>query len=538
MDRKPGEETGRGGRTWRRTLLVAAALVRLPLSALAGGAREARAGISGNLTVSGSLTTSTFVVPGGELTLNVSTLGVTVTAATAPPGCPVSTLLGAATVTFTCTATGAGLPAGTVIPLTFSSMVGSASGTATYNANGPYAGSGAVSAPTPIAAAPCNFVPASLTSTCTLTTTTQVVPGGTLDITVSGQAAPAQSVQITTTSTPTTLGGANGCALDTRAGGIPTAMAATADITFYCGRIPQSIPPGTSITVSIAANITGAPTIQASQNSDVPPALPAQQSIPNPTAQPVSFGGSAKSTSVGFVNPPGSAAVGQPVTFKTMSAVGPACGSIVSDRWDFGDNTPGQTTLSDSATHTYAAAGTYQVLLTVTDCAGGIATATTAITITAPPVNPPPPQGATVTYPAGWTIIAGPAGTIVTGASGPLYALQAGDAGFEIVPSAMPLQAGLGYWALFPTATAVNLPALAAQTVQVRLPAGQWMLIGNPGSSAATVSGADAVYVCRGDSGCQPAPMLMSFPPMAVLRPGQGAWAISATGGVATISSH
>jgi PKD repeat protein len=63
------------------------------------------------------------------------------------------------------------------------------------------------------------------------------------------------------------------------------------------------------------------------------------------------------------------------------SASADADGSIASRSWDFGDG--GSSTLT-SPSHTYAAAGTYSVVLTVTDNKGATGTASSAVTVTAP----------------------------------------------------------------------------------------------------------------------------------------------------------
>ncbi|MGH1525255.1 PKD domain-containing protein [Leifsonia sp. L25] len=57
-------------------------------------------------------------------------------------------------------------------------------------------------------------------------------------------------------------------------------------------------------------------------------------------------------------------------------------GSVVGYAWNFGD---GGTATTPTASHTYAAGGTYTVSLTVTDNRGGTNTATKSVTITAPP---------------------------------------------------------------------------------------------------------------------------------------------------------
>ncbi|GIG38661.1 PKD domain-containing protein [Cellulomonas phragmiteti] len=60
-------------------------------------------------------------------------------------------------------------------------------------------------------------------------------------------------------------------------------------------------------------------------------------------------------------------------------------GTIASWAWDFGDGSTGQ---GATASHTYAAAGTYPVTLTVTDDDGLTGSASTEVTVEVPPVRP------------------------------------------------------------------------------------------------------------------------------------------------------
>ncbi|MBL0165050.1 MAG: pre-peptidase C-terminal domain-containing protein [Xanthomonadales bacterium] len=59
-------------------------------------------------------------------------------------------------------------------------------------------------------------------------------------------------------------------------------------------------------------------------------------------------------------------------------------GSISSRSWNFGDST---TSTATNPSHTYAAAGTYSVALTVTDNGGATNSVTKSVTVTAPPSN-------------------------------------------------------------------------------------------------------------------------------------------------------
>ncbi len=85
-------------------------------------------------------------------------------------------------------------------------------------------------------------------------------------------------------------------------------------------------------------------------------------------------------------NGPYTGTVGEPVTFDGSGSNDPD-GTIVAYDWDFGD---GNTGTGMTPTHTYAADGTYNVTLTVTDDAGETDSATTTATIGTVPPNQPP----------------------------------------------------------------------------------------------------------------------------------------------------
>lgn len=142
---------------------------------------------------------------------------------------------------------------------------------------------------------------------------------------------------------------------------------------------------------------------------------------------------------------------------------------------------------------------------------------------------PPPPSTVQVTYPAGWNIVAGPRGMTFPQASGPLYTLQAGDRAYRVVSPTAGVLPGRGYWAFFPRRTTVTLSGAAAGLEQISAPAGQWVMVGNPGYVGATVTGADAVFTWDAGRGIYVAGR--------TLLPGQGGWAISYRGGIVAVSA-
>jgi hypothetical protein len=118
---------------------------------------------------------------------------------------------------------------------------------------------------------------------------------------------------------------------------------------------------------------------------------------------------------------------------------------------------------------------------------------------------------------------------VLTGVGGSLATLQPGDTSYESMPSTSPLKGGRGYWAYFGSSSTQNLPLTTSGSVTMNLPAGTPVLIGNPSSSMATVSGATMVSTFDPSTG--------KYAATTTLKPGQGAWAESDNGGPVTVSA-
>jgi len=122
-----------------------------------------------------------------------------------------------------------------------------------------------------------------------------------------------------------------------------------------------------------------------------------------------------------------------------------------------------------------------------------------------------------ISYPAGWNLISGPAGSTVAGASGPIFSVQPGDAVYESFPASSPLRGGWGYWAFFPNGGNLTPGTSQSRCLIVPVP-GAWVMVGNPSTAgAAPVSGADDVLTYTPMAGSQQA---SSIPV------GAGAWVI------------
>lgn len=151
-----------------------------------------------------------------------------------------------------------------------------------------------------------------------------------------------------------------------------------------------------------------------------------------------------------------------------------------------------------------------------------------------PPVLPPsfappaPQQGLSVGYASGWNLIGGPTGTSPSGLAQSLFTFQASDVNYEVLPPGASLQGGQGYWALFSGPDSATLPPVAPQTTTVSLPAGHWIMVGNPSDGRVNVSGADIVDAYDAIQG--------QYYQTTILGAGQGAWVFSTYGGTLTMT--
>ena len=115
------------------------------------------------------------------------------------------------------------------------------------------------------------------------------------------------------------------------------------------------------------------------------------------------------------------------------------------------------------------------------------------------------------------------------GANGPMYTWQLGDTVYQTIANGTAVKAGVGYWAYFTSDSTNTVPLTTSGTINVQLPAGVPILIGNPGSTDAALSGADSVSAFD--------PTSNNYNAVTTLKPGQGGWAISSAGGSVTISN-
>jgi hypothetical protein len=134
-----------------------------------------------------------------------------------------------------------------------------------------------------------------------------------------------------------------------------------------------------------------------------------------------------------------------------------------------------------------------------------------------------------VGYHAGWNLVGGPDGTTFN-AAGNAYTFGVTDSSYVTSAGTAPIGGGNGYWMYFPADTTVLMNGTGASTMQVSVPPGTYIMIGNPsGTQSVTVSGADQVLTY--DAGAQ------QYTATTTLGIGQGAWAFSTAGGTITLTA-
>jgi len=138
--------------------------------------------------------------------------------------------------------------------------------------------------------------------------------------------------------------------------------------------------------------------------------------------------------------------------------------------------------------------------------------------------------GSAVSYPAGWNLVGGPPGTVISGTTAALYYLPPGSSSYQTLPAGTAMQPGVGYWAYFAAGMTATLPTGSNGTVTVNLPPGQFITIGNPSNGTATVSGPAGLVVLVYS------PSTGGYTQTTQLQPGQGAWAALPGGGTITIT--
>ncbi|HEX5473256.1 MAG TPA: PKD domain-containing protein [Vicinamibacterales bacterium] len=202
--------------------------------------------------------------------------------------------------------------------------------------------------------------------------------------------------------------------------------------------------------------------------------------------------GAATGPTAAFVYSPSSPALNQTVNFNAGTSTVPAGHSIVSYRWNFGDGATGS---GVTTSHAYGVAGTYTVVLTVTDDDGHVATGSQTLSIGTPgaptadfifsPTNPVATQ--TVFFDG--TISKVPSGRSISN-----YAWKFGDGSSGSGPTPTHAFAAVGSYTVLLTVTDdTGQTATRSQTVLVSSDAPVAKIVASATSgTTATVFGFDA----------------------------------------------
>jgi PKD repeat protein len=129
-----------------------------------------------------------------------------------------------------------------------------------------------------------------------------------------------------------------------------------------------------------------------------------------------------------------------------------------------------------------------------------------------------------VSYPAGWNLVAGGDGAARAGL---VYGLFGGS--YQRVQPGYGSDGPSGYWAYFPHSVTLALPPRGPQGASIHVTsADMWMLVGNPGQTPVTVEGADAVAAYDSVAG--------AYVAVTSLQPGQAAWVLARDDALVTLT--
>jgi PKD repeat protein len=352
------------------------------------------------------------------------------------------------------------------------------------------------------------------TATLSVTDSNGLTGQGSTQVTVtSGSAAPTVSVSVTPTSQAAGQPVSISYSTSTSVGiNFPTIR--SVQINFGDGSQPIAVtPPSGTTAYTYRSSGTYTITVTAIDSSGLQGQGQTRVTITGPAQAPVvTLNASPQSATVGqAVNFTGAVAFASPGTVTTSASI--AYGDGVTE-------TPQTTGAGFIAQHSYANAGTFTATLSVTDSNGRTGQGTVQLTVIA--------AGPTVMYPAGWNLIGGPDGTVFAQSNSVLYTFQAGDTAYQTQPATSPVTGGRGYWAFFVQPTTVALSGTSSSTASVTVPAGQYVMIGNPSATATlTIRGADVAYAYNASQG--------QYVAATTLAPGQGAWVLSNAGGTITV---
>lgn len=138
--------------------------------------------------------------------------------------------------------------------------------------------------------------------------------------------------------------------------------------------------------------------------------------------------------------------------------------------------------------------------------------------------------GLTVTYAAGWNLVAFPPGTDLSGIAGPLYIYQPQDQSYAYRLPAAGLPANTGAWVYFTAPTIVVLGTGSTAPASFGLIPPQWALLGDPsGIAPAFIEAAAIAYTYDPLNGYEPLTR-------GELLPGKGVWVTPMQGSHAAVT--